>query len=153
MSNQWTATFGWAVQYYVAGRYGVEAGLVPVAGNLLHHLERPGDALREMGRVARAGIAICEPNRNHVPMGAFGAVSSVCRGLLHYSRRTLVDIAASAGLRVQDVTLHGYVYENRSPGFSLPVARQMERVMQGGAYILMTALPAPVDAASEVHVP
>src|SRR3954470_22035571 len=96
---------------------------VVFAGNLLHHLDRPVDALREMRRVARQGVAIVECNRNHPPMAAFGVVSSVCRGLLHYSRQTLTDLAVTAGLEVRGVRLHGYVYENRSPTASVPVAR------------------------------
>src|SRR4051812_43007985 len=51
------------------------------SGNVLHHLERPVDALREMARVSRSAVAICEGNRNHLPMGAFGVVSQACRGV------------------------------------------------------------------------
>jgi SAM-dependent methyltransferase len=109
--------------------------------SLLHHLERPVDALREMRRVARKGVAICEPNRNHPPMAAFGVVSSVCRGLLHYSRSTLRDLAEDAGLAVRDVRLHGYIYENRSPKAAVPIAQKLEAVLPGGAYILLAATP------------
>jgi SAM-dependent methyltransferase len=114
---------------------------VVFAASLLHHLERPVDALREMRRVARRGVAICEPNRNHPPMAAFGVVSSVCRGLLHYSRATLRDLAEEAGLDVRDVRLHGYIYENRSPKASVPIAQRLEAVLPGGAYILLAATP------------
>ncbi len=111
------------------------------AGNLLHHLDRPVDALREMGRVARTGVAICEPNRNHPPMAVFGVVSSVCRGLLHYSRRTLGQLAQDAGLHVEGIRLHGYIYENRSPNASVPIASKLETLLPGGAYILLAARP------------
>jgi SAM-dependent methyltransferase len=111
------------------------------SGSLLHHLERPVDAVREMGRVARRGVAICEPNRNHPPMAAFGVVSSVCRGLLHYSKTSLTTIAEAAGLHVTGVRLHGYIYENRSPEKSIPIARKLETVLPGGAYILVAATP------------
>jgi ubiquinone/menaquinone biosynthesis C-methylase UbiE len=113
------------------------------AGNLLHHLERPQDALREMARVARRGVAIVECNRNHPPMAVFGAVSSVCRGLLHYSVGTTEDVARAAGLDLVASSLHGYVYENRSPRATLPLARQLERRLNGGAYILLAARPQP----------
>jgi SAM-dependent methyltransferase len=111
------------------------------AASLLHHLERPVDALKEMRRVARRGVAICEPNRNHPPMAAFGVVSSVCRGLLHYSRQTLRGLAEEAGLDVRGVRLHGYIYENRSPEASVPIAQKLEAVLPGGAYILLAATP------------
>jgi len=101
------------------------------------HLTRPADALREMARVSRGRIAVCEGNRNHPPMAAFGIASRVCRGLLHYSRRTLRDLAVEAGIDVVAVTLHGYVYENASPKASLPVARRLEATLPGGAYILL----------------
>jgi ubiquinone/menaquinone biosynthesis C-methylase UbiE len=110
-------------------------------GNLLHHLERPDAALREMGRVARVGVAVCEPNRNHPPMAAFGVVSSACRGLLHYSRTTLGNLATDAGLNVRGVRLHGYIYENRSPEMSVPIASRLETVLPGGAYVLLAATP------------
>jgi ubiquinone/menaquinone biosynthesis C-methylase UbiE len=113
------------------------------AGNLLHHLDRPQDALREMARVARHGVAVVECNRNHPPMAAFGAVSSVCRGLLHYTRRSTDELAREAGLEVVASKLHGYVYENRSPRASLPLAQQLERRLAGGAYILLAARPEP----------
>lgn len=114
---------------------------VVFAASLLHHLERPVDALKEMRRVARRGVAICEPNRNHPPMAAFGVVSSVCRGLLHYSRQTLRGLAEDAGLDVRSVRLHGYIYENRSPKASVPLAQKLEAVLPGGAYILLAATP------------
>jgi hypothetical protein len=74
-------------------------------------------------------------------MAAFGVVSSVCRGLLHYSRHTLHDLATAAGLDVRGVRLQGYIYENRSPTASVPVAQKLEAVLPGGAYILLAAAP------------
>jgi ubiquinone/menaquinone biosynthesis C-methylase UbiE len=116
-------------------------------GNLLHHLERPHDALREMARVSRGPIGLCEPNRNHPPMAVFGALSSVCRGLLHYSRRTFRELAEEADLEVVAVTLHGYVYENRSPKASIPVARRLEATLPGGAYVVVAARGVPAASA------
>jgi SAM-dependent methyltransferase len=112
---------------------------VVFAGNVLHHLERPADALHEMARVSRGAVGVCEGNRNHVPMAAFGVVSNACRGVLQYSKRTLRRLADEAGLEVDAIVAHGYVYENRSPRASLPVARRLERVSPGGAYLLMAA--------------
>jgi SAM-dependent methyltransferase len=112
---------------------------VVFSGNLLHHLDRPADALREMGRVSRGRVAVCEGNRNHPPMATFGVVSRVCRGLLHYSKRTLPDLATAAGLDVVGVRLHGYVYENVSPEITLGFARRLEARLPGGAYILLAA--------------
>ncbi len=114
---------------------------VVFSGSLLHHLERPVDALREMRRVARSGVAVIEPNRNHPPMAAFGVVSSVCRGLLSYSRSSMRDLADQAGLTLRGLRLHGYVYENRSPAATIPIARRLEDTLPGGAYILMAATP------------
>lgn len=111
------------------------------SGSLLHHLERPVDALREMRRVARTGVAVIEPNRNHPPMAAFGVVSSVCRGLLSYSRASMRDLADRSGLTLRGLRLHGYVYENRSPAATIPLARRLEDTLPGGAYILMAATP------------
>ena len=109
------------------------------AGNLLHHLDRPVAALEEMRRVARRGVAIVECNRNHPPMAVFASVSSVCRGILHYTRVSCRELAEQAGLTVVDVRLHGYIYENRSPTASVPIARRLEHHLNGGAYILLAA--------------
>lgn len=111
------------------------------SASLLHHLERPVDALREMRRVARRGVAVIEPNRNHPPMAAFGVVSSVCRGLLSYSRSSMRDLADQSGLTLRGLRLHGYLYENRSPTAAIPIARKLEDTLPGGAYILMAATP------------
>jgi ubiquinone/menaquinone biosynthesis C-methylase UbiE len=122
------------------------------AGNLLHHLMRPDDALREMARVSRRDIALCEGNRNHLPMAAFGASSRVCRGLLHYSQRTLRELARASGVEVLATRTHGYVYENASPAASLPLARGLERVLPGGAYLVLAGRTRRVpDDAPSAH--
>lgn len=109
------------------------------AGNMLHHLERPAEALGEMGRVSRGAVAICEGNRNHPPMAGFGVLSGACRGVLAYSRARLGELAREAGLDVVAIRAHGYVYENRSPRASLRPASWLERRSPGGAYLLMAA--------------
>lgn len=108
-------------------------------GNVLHHLERPVDALQEMARVSRSAVAICEGNRNHLPMGAFGVVSQACRGVLSFSLRHLEQLAVDAGLQVVAIRPQGYVYENRSPEMLLPLARRIEQRAHGGAYLLLAA--------------
>lgn len=108
-------------------------------GNMLHHLERPEDALREMARVSRGAVAICEGNRNHPPMAGFGVLSNACRGVLAYSRGRLAELAREAGLRVVAIRAQGYVYENRSPRVSIGPAGWLERHSPGGAYLLMAA--------------
>ena len=110
---------------------------VAFAGNLLHHLVRPEKALLEMARVSRGRIALCEGNRNHLPMAAFGVSSRVCRGLLSYSERTLESLVRTTGIDVVEVTCQGYVYENRSPTFTLPASRALEGRLSGGAYLLL----------------
>ena len=74
--------------------------------------------------------------------------SRVCRGLLHYSRRTLDDLAKASGIDVVATRLHGYVYENTSPQASLPIARRLERTLPGGAYILLAGRTGAADQAT-----
>jgi SAM-dependent methyltransferase len=112
---------------------------VAFAGNLLHHLERPVDALQEMARVSRRGVALVECNPHHLPMQAFGRVSSVCGGVLDYTRSNLLAMVHAAGLSVKAIRAHGWVYENRSPSASLPMARRLEARTASGAYWLVVA--------------
>jgi hypothetical protein len=37
-SSEWEEFFKMAGQYYVVGRFAAFAGLIPITGNLLHHL-------------------------------------------------------------------------------------------------------------------
>ena len=77
----------------------------------------------------------------HQFWAAFGVVSSVCRGLLSYSRSSMRDLADQSGLTLRGLRLHGYLYENRSPTAAIPIARKLEDTLPGGAYILMAATP------------
>lgn len=116
---------------------------VVFAGNLLHHLVEPEKALLETARVSRGGIALCEWNRDHSPMAAFGAIPRMCRGLLSYSERTLEELVRGTGTDVRGVTRQGYVYENRSPVFRPRASQALENKLTGGAHHLLARYTEP----------
>jgi ubiquinone/menaquinone biosynthesis C-methylase UbiE len=62
---------------------------------LLHHVDRPLDAVKEMKRVAKKCVILCEPNSFNPAMLLFGLLVPVERGLLKftpsYTPRLLID--------------------------------------------------------------
>lgn len=93
------------------------------ASNLLHHLEQPAAALKEMRRVSRKYVVINEPNRNNplIFMGAFATKRE--RGAIYSSRRLLSRIIGESGLSIHAHTfIGGFVMPNLTPACLLPLA-------------------------------
>ena len=59
---------------------------VVFCGNLLHHLEHPIVAVREMKRVARDHVVLIEPNALNPFMFLFGALKKAERGTLKFTQ-------------------------------------------------------------------
>ena len=91
--------------------------------NLLHHLDKPEDAVKEMARVARKHVIINEPNRNN-PIIFFGALLIPHeRRAVYSSRKYLAGMIKAAGLNIKKHTyLGGFVMPNGTPAFMLKAA-------------------------------
>jgi SAM-dependent methyltransferase len=95
------------------------------AWEVLHHVEHPADAVREMARVSARWVLLAEPNRNNPAQALLALADREHRWVLRYSRRYLCGIAESAGLRVRAALSGGLIFPNRTPG---PVASLLAKL-------------------------
>jgi len=96
---------------------------VVFASNLLHHLNKPELAMKEITRVAKTHVVIVEAS-NANPMMKLGALVAAheFRSRFH-SKEVVQKLITDAGLRVTHHTYQGgMVLPNRTPTWTLPFA-------------------------------
>ena len=82
---------------------------------LLHHIGNPVQVVREMARVARERVLICEPNCLNPAMALFGIIKPEERGLLRFTPSFPRKLMQRAGLEdVRNFTV-GWFTPNRTP--------------------------------------
>jgi hypothetical protein len=96
-----------AVDYYVAGRYAVFAGLDPTAGNLLHHavemflkagLAKKGKSLAELKRLNHRLPDIWNEFKTHFPGHSLNGFDSVISELHKFEEIRYPDSIVSKGM-------------------------------------------------------
>jgi len=92
---------------------------------LLHHLDDPVAALREMSRVARRRVILFEPNRINPGHIYLGLTRDEERHSLRFSPRHLRRLARAAGASVVRHVRCGLLFPNITP---LPLARVLVRM-------------------------
>lgn len=92
---------------------------------LLHHLERPVAAVREMLRVARRRVIIFEPNRLNPGHWCLALMRENERQSLRFSPGHVRRLVAQAGGRVRLQQRCGLLFPNITP---LPIARVLCRL-------------------------
>ena len=100
---------------------------VVFCGNLLHHLEEPVIAVREMARVARSHVVLLEPNAHNPLMFLFGLLRKPERGTLKFTPSYLKGLGAGAGLSLRSFTAQGFILPNKTPAWALPACRAVDR--------------------------
>jgi SAM-dependent methyltransferase len=95
------------------------------AWEVLHHVERPAAAVREMARVSTRWVLLAEPNRNNPAQALFALVDREHRWVLRYNRRYLCRVAEEAGLRIRVALSGGLIFPNRTPA---PIAWLLSRL-------------------------
>ncbi len=105
--------------------------------NLLHHLPRPVEAVREMQRVSRRYVVISEPNRNNPAILALGLVKSEERASLRFTLSLLRTFAAEAGLTVLAGATMGFVTPNRMPKLMVNLVAGLDAPNPLGAYAVL----------------
>ncbi len=114
---------------------------VTFEANLLHHLDRPANAVREMARVARTALVLIEPNRLNPLMFGFSLLVPAERRGLRSSRRHLRALLRSAGARLTRFWTTGMISQNNTPGFLVPLLRLFDLDFPLGEYHVVIASP------------
>lgn len=107
---------------------------VVLCGSLLHHLERPIDAVREMTRVARRFVVLIEPNSVNPMMFLFGLLKKAERGTLKFTRGYVRRLGLRAGLELRALHTHGMILPNKTPPVALPLLTSLDRPYPLGFY-------------------
>lgn len=107
---------------------------VVFCGNLLHHLEDPSIAVKEMRRVARRHVVLIEPNTINPLMFLFGALKKEERGTLKFTPSYIVNLGVDSGLRLRKFESQGTVLPNKTPLPLLPLIQQFETSHAFGFY-------------------
>lgn len=107
--------------------------------NLLHHVDDPSAALRELCRCSGRYLLMIEPNRWNPLMFGFGLLVKAERGLLRSSRSILVRLVEEVGFRVKAVTTTGMISQNNTPAFLVPWLKRFDREMTLGEYVVLCA--------------
>ena len=91
--------------------------------NLLHHLDRPDQAVREMARVSRNYVVVSEPN-NKNPILFLGSLMIPAERKAALFSRAYVTMLLSRDLLILRHTYQGGILlPNRTPGFLFNIAR------------------------------
>ena len=83
--------------------------------NLLHHIDDPTKAIKEMKRVSRKFVIISEPNRNNPLMALFSAIVEEERGALKFSLKYLETLVERCELKTIASCSIGSVVPNKTP--------------------------------------
>jgi SAM-dependent methyltransferase len=114
--------------------YDDDAFDVVFCGNLLHHLEDPLIAVREMARVARKHVVLIEPNIVNPLMFAFGAIKPEERGSLKFTPGYVKGLGRRAGMGLRGFASHGSIVPNKTPMLLLPILRRIDGASPVGFY-------------------
>lgn len=100
-----------------------------VESHLLHHLPEPTrlKAVREMGRVARRGVVLYEPNRNNPLMFAFGVVKKHERMSLRFSPSYVRFLLQESGFPRMSAHVEGLTTPNLCPAWWGKLVRPLEQ--------------------------
>ncbi len=91
---------------------------------LLHHVDEPYLALREMARVSRGFVYVFEPNPLNLAQFLFSLADREHRWVLRYSRRYLLREFERAGLEPVVHENVGLVFPNKTPEMLFPLLAQ-----------------------------
>lgn len=95
-------------------------------GNLLHHLEDPSVAVREMRRVARHNVILIEPNTINPLMFLFILIKKEERGALKFTAGYLRALGVDCGMTLKAQCTQGAIVPNKTPAFALPLVRLID---------------------------
>lgn len=103
---------------------------------LLHHVDRPELVVRELARVSRKYVVLCEPNRNNPAMFIFSAILRHERGGLKFSKSYLKKILNQNLLNILSLEIIGCVTPNNMPLFIARLLKPFDKCNKIGFYIM-----------------
>lgn len=95
------------------------------AWEVLHHIDNPVDAVKEMARVSRRYVLVAEPNPRNPAQYAFAWYDPEHRWVLRFNKRYMRGLFEAAGLRVLHCLSGGWIFPNKTPAFAMPLLKQM----------------------------
>ena len=129
---------------------------VVTAWELLHHLESPAQAVRDMLRVARRRVILFEPNRINPGQILLGVTRANERRTLRFSSGHVRRVVRAAGGRIIRHERCGLLFPNATP---LPVARLLHRLpfqvplLGISQLVIVEPRPAPSQPHGDHRVP
>lgn len=105
-----------------------------LCANLLHHLDSPIAAVREMARVARSHVVVIEPNACSPPMFLFSLFKKEERGGMKFLPRYVRSLGKKCDLVLVAFTKQGWVLPNRTPPAVVPYLSRLESFSSTGFY-------------------
>lgn len=109
------------------------------SANLLHHLEDPQHAVKEMVRVSKRFLVLIEPNRNNPLMYLFSRIKKEERGAVKFSLDYLTGLIRQEKLNLLFSCTHGSVVPNKTPKLFLPFLNPLNKKILMGFYIMAIA--------------
>ena len=127
--------------------FGDESNDIVFSTNLLHHIEEPLTATKEMARVSKKYVVLVEPNRNNPLMFLFSSIKKEERGAVKFSQNYLVSLIEQTGLHLLHSCSHGSVVPNKTPKFLVPLLEPFNKKIPLGFYIM--AIGQKIDGKGE----
>ena len=107
--------------------------------NLLHHVKDPLLVLKEMKRVSSRYVIVLEPNMRNPFMMANCLLVPHERAALQFTPGHVRRCFHKTGLTLIDQASMGMIFQNKTPGFLLPVLKRLDRPAPWGGYTLSIA--------------
>lgn len=95
------------------------------AWEVLHHVERPQQAVAEMARVSRRWVLLAEPNPLNPAQLLFACIDREHRWVLHFRPAYLAGLVRGAGLEVVTAFSGGWILPNQTPGWLAPLLERL----------------------------
>jgi len=109
---------------------------VTFEANVLHHVNCPGQVLKEMVRTSRRWVVLIEPNRNNPLMFLFGMMIKAERASLQSHPGYLRRLLQENGLMVRLSMSTGMISQNNTPSALIPLLRCFDRDFPLGEYLI-----------------
>lgn len=112
--------------------------------NLLHHLDNPEEAIREMLRCSSKYLIFIEPNRYNPFMFFFGLLVSSERGMMFSDIKKWSAIIKGLNISIISSSVTGMVSQQNTPAFMVPLLKFFDFNFFLGEYIILVCKKAEV---------